>query len=71
MTENTLDHKATASRNAGDAFFNVDQRRFESFRFDFYKNYNWLNYDDVCKQFEELKKQEFKYGVWADIYATF
>ena len=52
-------------------FFIVDQRRFESFRFDFHRRYNWLDYDDVCKQFEELKKQKFEYGVWADIYATF
>lgn len=52
-------------------FFIVDQRWFKSFRFDFYKNYNWVNYDDAYKQLEELKKQEFKYGVWADIYATF
>lgn len=51
-------------------FFIVDQRENEDFRFDFYKQYKWFNYDEICKQFEELKKQHFEYGVWADIYAS-
>lgn len=51
-------------------FFIVDQRGNEDFRFDFYKQYKWFNYDEICKQFDELKKQDFNYGVWADIYAS-
>lgn len=51
-------------------FFIVDQRIAKDFRFDFNKQYDWVEYDEARELFSTLKEQDFEYGVWADIYAS-
>lgn len=50
-------------------FFIVDQRHNLDFRFDFSKRYKWCDYEEANEQLKQLKREDFEYGVWADIYA--
>ena len=50
-------------------FFIVDQRMYPNFRFEFSKRYKWYNYEEANEQLKQLKREDFEYGIWADIYA--
>ena len=49
-------------------FLIKDQRRFSSFRFDPKGQYEWLSYEDAKLELDFLRKYDWDYGLWVDIY---
>lgn len=57
-------------KNVGyNKFMIIDQRKYRSFIFDFKYQYNWLTYDESKLQIDDLRKLEWDYGLWVDIFA--
>lgn len=49
----------------------VNQSTNKDFRLDFSSYYEWLDYEDTLNKLYEIKKEDWAYGIWYDVYATF